>query len=443
MRKGQKQYQKDAQHERDERRARQEAGKEAKSASPMEDLAAISGAISEYTELMKGAGTLSEAPKGEAKPKGPAARQGATTAPSSVLRGFPEVDLLIASPAQKFLLVGCRTKKKCHVYPQDSQAQFAHSGKELQTKGFQSVDAAVREALGLDKDGRVEIYSAAFAPADDFLVVTERNSDTVLGFSLNAKGEMRCAWRCKLPDRRLVSLLPPWGLMGHDTLVCRVDTNAEVELIQYSGGQLTSLKQKFKIGNAASWAQVDNELAVAGSFLHEPRLTKLVPNAAHQSVAIEPVYTVADKTRALALAIVRKGSPSFNTRHYFICFNELGMGLVYDVDSLQSSNACEVVARFEDADYAGYDAANPVRLITAVAGKSYHETLLIGLIRGPRITVYRVKDVSEPKVERVTDLFNVQEGDAVYQATFVQSGLGIATCGLKDERHVRLFSLPS
>ncbi|CAG9577192.1 conserved hypothetical protein [Leishmania major strain Friedlin] len=369
--------------------------------------------------------------------------------PKSILRGFPEVDILLTSPGQSYLLIGCRSKRKTSLYPQSDAAAFMERGKELQERHFTDMNAVVTTAVGLEK--KAEIYAAQFSMDDTRLVAGERFTDTFVCFLVSGRTNVCLTqlWSMKLPDHRLVSSVPRWSVLGQDSLLSIVDQTAEVEVITCGAAETsTAHKGKFKVGSALAWAVCDDRIALGGSFLREPRLSRVVQRAGGGGITLEPVVVLpnAAKLRVSALAFVAPGAPAFNTRSYMIVFLENGIGTIYGVQTPSTQNTPQVVSTFADTDYAGHRVDAPLCILTAVRGQAYHEVLRIALLRGPNVTVYEQSgkaDGGNFQMVRVADLYDVQEGDTVKHATFLQSGLGLATSGHADGRHVRMFTLPS
>ncbi|KAG5474325.1 hypothetical protein LSCM1_03105 [Leishmania martiniquensis] len=368
--------------------------------------------------------------------------------PRSVLRGFPEVDFLLTSPGQSYLLIGCRSKRKTSLYPQSNTTAFMERGKELQEKHFTDVNAVATTAVGLEQ--KAEIYSAHFSMDDTRLIVGERFTDNFLCFAVSGRTSVCLThlWSMKLPDHRLVSSVPHWSVLGQDSILCIADQTTEVEVItRGAAGTAKAHKDKFKVGTALAWAVCDDCIALGGSFLREPRLSRVVQRAGSAGIALEPVavFPNAEKLRVSALAFVTPGAPDFNTRSYAIAFMESGIGSIYDLATLSTRNMPQMVCTFEDTDYAGYRSDAPLRILTAVRGQAYHEVLLIALVRGPNLTVYEQSgkaDSGSFQLVRVADMYDVQEGGPVKFAVFLQNGRGVATSGQSDGRHVRMFALP-
>ncbi|CBZ28454.1 conserved hypothetical protein [Leishmania mexicana MHOM/GT/2001/U1103] len=375
--------------------------------------------------------------------------QDTRAAPKSILRGFPEVDFLLTSPGQSYLLIGCRSKRKASLYPQSDAAAFMERGKELQERHFTDVNAVVTTSVGLEK--KAEIYSAQFSMDDTRLIAGERFTDTFVCFSVSGRTNVSLTqlWSMKLPDHRLVSSVPRWSVLGQDSLLSIVDQTTEVEVIaRGAAGTSTTHKDKFKVGSALAWAVCDDRIALGGSFLREPRLSRVVQRAGGGGIILEPVavFPNAEKLRVSALAFVTPGAPAFNTRSYMIVFLENGIGTIYDVQTLSTQNTPQAVSVFADTDYARHRVDAPLGILTTVRGQAYHEVLRIALLRGPNVTVYEQSgkaDGGNFQMVRVADLYDVQEGDAVKHAVFLQNGLGLATSGHADGRHVRMFTLPS
>ncbi|KAK7200982.1 hypothetical protein NESM_000157600 [Novymonas esmeraldas] len=474
IRAGKKGYQVKAQREKAERQRRVAKGEEEAFVPAEKDLETVSDALSTLRKGRGGAGggkggaekakDASHAPA--AAPAAASAQQqqqpepgftatsrrtagDARAAPASILRGFPEVDFLLTSPAQRYLLIGCRSKRKTSLYPQSDAAAFMERGKELQEKHFTDVNAIVSSAVGLEQ--KAEIYAAQFAVDDARLIVGERFTDKFVCFSLSGRSNVSLVqlWSMKLPSHRLVSSVPRWSVRGQDGILSLLDQTTEVEVIARGAADTsTAHKDKFKVGSALAWAVCDDHVALGGSFLREPRLSRVVQRASGGGIVLEPVavFPNPQKLRVTALAFVTPGSPEFNTRRYMIVFLENGVGTIYDVLSLSTQNTPQVVCTFTDTDYAGYDADAPLRLLTAVRGQSYHEVLRIGLLRGPSVTVYEQSgkaDSGNFQMVRLADVYDVQEGDTVKNAVFLQNGLGLATSGQSDGRHVRMFTLPA
>lgn len=369
----------------------------------------------------------------------PARRSGPRAVAASTLRGYTEVDLLVSSPSQGFLLVGCRSKKKTAIYPMTADATLLHKAKELQEKAV-SIETAIAAVAGEER--RLEVYSAQFAMDDTRLVAGERISDTFYVFSVSAgTGLLLPLWHFKLPNHRLVSSLTSWSVLDGDKLLNFSSERCEVEVITRDG---TSLKDKFKVGTASSWAQLGSKVAVAGSFLKEARLSTVVVRDDRITLNSLGIFPNPAKLRVTAMALVLKGVPSFNTHNYLVVFTEDGVGTIYDLESLAHQNVPEVVCTFTDTDYAGYDTAHPLRIFAAVCGKAYQERLLLAMVRGSDLTVLRQEGQSG-KVSQMgllMDLVGPQEGGVIKEAVFVQRGKGIATCGDGDGHQVRLFHLP-
>lgn len=448
IRQGKKEYQVKAKREREEKARRVAEGKEEKPVPVAEDMKKVAAAMAEMRGDLAKHGVPTGAAGSGSRPPSSAPlktfsrvrRDGPRATPSSTLRGYPEVDTLLLSPGQRFLFVCCRSKRRASLYRQSNEVAFMSKGKELgDERFFTSVDGAVQTALGVER--KVEVYSAAFTPDDTRLIVGERASDTFLCFAVSSAAGLSLLWQFKMPGQRLVSSLPMWGPMGQDALLCHYNHECEVERITRYG---VCSKEKFKVGSATAWAQWDDQIAVAGSFLREPRLAKV--GARGDAIALNLVHTFPnpDKLRVMAMAFVMKGSPEFNTRSYLIVFLENGVGTVYDLASMATRNIPDVVCTFADTQYAGYISDEPLTLITAVGGKAYQEVLKVGLVRGGDVTVYSQEGFNLPfHLLRTADLHDVQEGDPVKHAVFLQHGRGVATCGNADGRQVRMFALPS
>ncbi|CAJ1029788.1 hypothetical protein Q4I30_005296 [Leishmania utingensis] len=374
--------------------------------------------------------------------------QDARAAPKSILRGFPEVDFMLTSPGQRYLLIGCRSKRKTSLYPQSDATAFMERGKELQENYFTDVNAVVTTAVGLEQ--KAEIYAAQFSVDDTRLVAGERFTDKFVCFSVSGRTSVSLThlWSMKLPDHRLVSSVPQWSVLRQDSILSIVDRSTEVEVITRSAEKTSTVhKDKFKVGSALSWAVCDDLVALGGSFLREPRLSRVVQRAGGGGITLESVavFPNAEKLRVLALAFVTPGTPEFNTRSYIIVFLENGIGTIYDVQTLSTQNTPQTVCSFSDTDYAGHLSDAPLCILTALRGQAYHEVLRIALLRGPSVTVYEQTgkaDSGNFQMVRVADMYDVQEGDPVKHAVFLQNGLGLATSGYADGRHVRLFALP-
>ncbi|AIN99726.1 hypothetical protein LPMP_280930 [Leishmania panamensis] len=374
--------------------------------------------------------------------------QDARAAPKSILRGFPEVDFMLTSPGQRYLLIGCRSKRKTSLYPQSDATAFMERGKELQENYFTDVNAVVTTAVGLEQ--KAEIYAAQFSVDDTRLVAGERFTDKFVCFSVSGRTSVSLThlWSMKLPDHRLVSSVPQWSVLGQDSILSIVDRSTEVEVITRSAEKTSTVhKDKFKVGSALAWAVCDDRVALGGSFLREPRLSRVVQRAGGGGITLESVavFPNAEKLRVLALAFATPGTPEFNTRSYIIVFLENGIGTIYDVQTLSTQNTPQTVCSFSDTDYAGHLSDAPLCILTALRGQAYHEVLRIALLRGPSVTVYEQTgkaDSGNFQMVRVADMYDVQEGDPVKHAVFLQNGLGLATSGYADGRHVRLFALP-
>ncbi|KAG5498242.1 hypothetical protein JIQ42_03047 [Leishmania sp. Namibia] len=375
--------------------------------------------------------------------------QDSRAAPKSILRGFPEVDFLLTSPGQRYLLIGCRSKRKTSLYPQSNATAFMERGKELQENHFTDVNAVVTAAVALEQ--KAEVYAAQFSMDDTRLIVGERFTDKFVCFSVSGRTSMSLThlWSMKLPDHRLVSSVPQWSVLGQDGILGISHQTTEVEVITRGAAETAKThKDKFKVGSALAWAVCDDRIALGGSFLREPRLSRVVQRASGAGVALEPVavFPNAEKLRVTALAFVAAGAPEFNTRSYMIAFMENGIGTIYDVQTLSTQNTPQTVCSFADTDYAGYRSDAPLCILTAVLGQAYHEVLRIALLRGPSLTVYEQSGKAGSgsfQMVRVADMYDVQEGDPVKCAVFLQNGRGLATSGESDGRHVRMFVLPS
>lgn len=466
MRKGELPYQEEARKAKKEKRQRQKAGLEESPASLASDMQQLQSAMSEVRGRLSAKGVDVREPAMPSMPptsaEGAAAardeykptnhRHGPATAPASTLRGFPEVDILIASPSQRYLLVSCRSKRLTLVFPQGSDSEYVKQGKKLSAEAKEGEVSCVERALSavLASERPPEVYSAAFTPDDGRVVVGERNTDQIFAFTVSsAKAELSLLWSFKMPDKRLVSLLPRWNMMNTETLVTMTSKDCEVETITYkANGTAQTHKDRFKVGAASAWAQVGEQIGIAGSFLREPRIAKMVTRANTGATTLETVSLFPNplKLRVTALALVVKGVPAFNTRSYFIVFLESGECSVYDVESLSQSNTPVVCTAFVDTDFAGYNAGEPLRMIACVAGKAYQERLLLGIYRGwEKITVYAQAGQSHGAtfvMNRVVDIFRPQDGGAVKEAVFIQNGRGIATCGVAGGHQVRLFAVP-
>lgn len=457
IRAGKKPYQVAAKKEREERQRRVEAGEEERGFTLQEDMQQMSKVMAscKVTKGVKphdGAPAAPQATASDAVGYTTTSRRGPNdrrAEPSSVIRGCPGANLLITSPGQKYMLISCRTKRKTLLYPQNDAVAFMKRGKELQERHFTSVDAAVMETLGMSQ--KPEVYAASFSQDDRLLIVGERFLDTFVCFSISSGTtiSLNVMWTAKLPQGRLVSSLPRWTSMSADAILSLYDTAAEVEVLSRVPGQATfsSQKEKFKVGSALSWAVCDDQIAIGGSFLKEARVSKVVRRATG-SISLESIaiFPNPEKLRVSALAFVMKGAPEFNTRSYLVVVMESGVCKVLDLDTVATHNTPEVRCTFTDSDYAGYRSTEPLRIITAVRGKPYHEVLRVGLVRGASLTVYEQSATESTgcfSMQRVADLYDLQEGDAIHMVSFIQNGLGIASCGLEDGRHVRLFTLPS
>lgn len=456
IRAGKKGYQIEAAQEREARKRRVEKGEEEAFVPAEQDLQQVSEALAKLRKAQEGGtggrGSAKEAAAAATKEEQFTATsrrtpQDARAKPASVLRGFPDVDFLLTSPGQRYLLVGCRSKRKTSLYPQSDAAAFMERGKELQEKYFTDVNAIVTTAVGLEQ--KAEIYAAQFAMDDARLIVGERFTDKFVCFTVYGRTNVSLTqlWSMKLPNHRLVSSVPRWSVLGQDSILSILDLTTEVEVITRGAADTSSAhKDKFKVGSALAWAIADDRIALGGSFLREPRLSHVVQRPG--GISLEPLAVLpnAQKLRVTALALVTPGAPEFNTRSYAIVFLENGIGTVYDVQSLSTQNTPQTVCTFADTDYAEHRSDAPLRILTAVRGQAYHEVLRIALLRGPTVTVYEQSgkaDSGSFQMVRLADVYDVQEGDAVRSAVFLQNGLGLATCGESDNRHVRMFALPT
>ncbi|RNF10362.1 putative ubiquitin-protein ligase-like [Trypanosoma conorhini] len=372
--------------------------------------------------------------------------------PTSVLRGYPEVDAIMVSPCQRYLFINCRSKRRARLYPQNRNRAFMARGKELQEKHFVSVDEAVKSAMG--EEARVEVHSAAFSHDGERLVVSERNSDTFFLFSINGRCQLTLQSSCKLPRHMLVSTLPPWGVAGaaYDLIVMTHDKDCELEVFSLQSVEFLG-KTKFAVGNALAWAQRDSTIAAAGSFLKEPRVATLQVRPNGNGIQLIDSVHVEDnaKVRVSALCLTSKNVPEFNTREYLIVFTEGGVGHIYDIApktvNSKTERSLALVGCFQDSSFAGWDATCRVHMTFCLYGSSYHERLAIALFQGRNVTVYRqtsahVSPSGLFTLEPVVELHDCHEGDSVEHVVFVQHGEGLATSGRADGRHVRLWTLP-
>ncbi|KEG14099.1 putative ubiquitin-protein ligase-like [Trypanosoma grayi] len=372
--------------------------------------------------------------------------------PTSVLGGYPEVDALILSPCQRYLFIYCRSKRRARLYPQNTNRAFMARGKELQEKYFVSVDEAVVQAMG--GGGRVEVRAAAFSYDGTRLAVSERNSDTFLVFIIGNKCQLTLESSCKLPGHRLVSSLPSWGLAGaaYDLIVMMNDKDCEVEVFSLRRKEFLG-KDKFRVGNALTWAMQDTTVAVAGSFLKAARLATVhVPPNGSGIQLRNSIHVQRDsQERVLALGLTTKNVPAFNTREYLVVFTEDGCGSVYDIESQTVNSKTErvmsLVGQFKDSTYEGWDPVRPMQMALSIYGGSHHEHLTVALSRDGDVAVYRQASAANASskifaLEPVVVLHDCHEGDNVEQVVFVQNGEGLATSGGADGRHVRLWALP-
>jgi hypothetical protein len=456
IRAGKKDYQIQAEREKAERKQRIEKGEEEAFVPPEKDLQEVSELLAKMRKERAAGFGKAEKPKETEKVKEqtfmatsrrPA--QNARATPASILRGFPEVDFMATSPGQRYFLVGCRSKRRTSLYPQSDVAAFVERGRELQEKYFTDVNAAVTTAVGLEQ--KAEIFAAAFSSDDARLVVGERFTDKFVCFTLSGRTNVSLVqvWAMKLPGHRLVSSVPRWSPFGNDGILSILDATTEVEVIARGPGETsTTHKDKFKVGSALAWAVCEDRVALGGAFLREPRLARVVQRPSTGDIALDTyaVFPNPQKLRVTALAFVTPNSPEFNTRSYLIVFTENGVGTIYDVQSLATQNTPQTVCTFADTDFAEYRSNAPVRLLTAVRGKAYHEVLRVALMRGTNVSVYEQRGKADDgnfQMIRIADIFEAQEGDAIRNAVFLQNGLGLATCGNADGRHVRMFALPS
>lgn len=451
IRAGKKDYQIAAEKEKAERKRRVEKGEEEAFVPPEKDLEEVAELLAKMRQGPEGKTKEAAAAPKEvtftATSRRPA--QNARATPASILRGFPEVDFMATSPGQRYLLIGCRSKRKTSLYPQSDAAAFMERGKELQEKHFTDVNAAVTSAVGLEQ--KAEIFAAGFAADDTRLIVGERFTDKFVCFTLSGRTNVGLVqvWAMKLPGHRLVSSVPRWSVFGADGILSILDATTEVEVISRSTGETSvAHKDKFKVGSVLAWAVNGERVAVGGAFLREPRLARVVQRPSTGGIALDTyaVFPNPQKLRVTALAFVAPGAPEFNTRSYFIVFHENGVGIIYDVESLQSQNTPRTVCTFADTDFAEHRSAAPVRILTAVRGKAYHEVLRVALVRGSNVSVYEQRGKADDgnfQMVRIADIFDAQEGDSIRDAVFLQNGLGLATCGNADGRHVRMFALPA
>ncbi|KAH9586148.1 hypothetical protein LSM04_005504 [Trypanosoma melophagium] len=377
--------------------------------------------------------------------------------PTSVIRGFPEVDALILSPCQRFLFINCRSKRRARLYPQNSNRAFMSRGKELQEKYFVSVDDAVMHATG--DDGKVEVRSAAFSYDGSRFVVGERNNDSFFVFSIGNNCQLTLQTSCKLPGRRLVSSLPPWGVAGENSelIVMLHEKDCEVEVFNLHTAVFLG-KKKFKVGNALAWAQQDTTIAVGGSFLKEARVATLqILSDRNEFNLNNSVHVESDiKLRVSTIALTSKNVPSFNTCEYLLVLTEDGCCKIYNIESNTVNAKVErlptLVGEFMDSTFAGWDSESPVQMTVCIYGSSHHERLAVALSRGGDVVVYRQLTPKTTKTTSssnalftlgsVMQLHDCHEGDRVDRVVFIQNGEGLATSGGADGRHVRLWTLP-
>ncbi|KPA85447.1 hypothetical protein ABB37_01746 [Leptomonas pyrrhocoris] len=454
IRAGKKDYQIQAAREKEERKKRVENGEEEAFVPPEKDLQEVSELLAKMRQEQDKKPGEADKTKEQGKevtftPTSRRPAQNARATPASILRGFPEVDFMATSPGQKYFLVGCRSKRRTSLYPQSDATAFMERGKELQEKHFTDVNATVTTAVGLEQ--KAEIFAASFSADDARLVVGERFTDKFVCFTLSGRTNVSLVllWSMKLPGHRLVSSVPRWAPLGTAGILSIVDAAAEVEAITRGPAETaTAHKEKFKVGSALAWAVSDDRVAIGGAFLREPRLARVVQRPSSAGIALETyvVFPNPQKLRVTALAFVTPNAPEFNTRSYMIVFTENGVGTIYDLGSLASQNTPQAVCTFADTDFAEYRSNAPVRIITAVRGKAYHEVLRVALVRGSNVSVYEQRGKATDGVFqliRITDIFDAQEGDMIRNAAFLQNGLGLATCGNADGRHVRMFTLPA
>lgn len=454
IRAGKKDYQVQAERERAERQRRIENGEEEPYVPPEKDLQELSELMAQMRASQQQKPKAAEKPKEAGKEptfavtsRRPA--QNARATPASILRGFPEVDFMATSPGQRYFLVGCRSKRRTSLYPQSDAAVFVERGKELQEKHFTDVNAAVTTAVGLEQ--KAEIFAASFSVDDARLIVGERFTDKFVCFTLSGSTNVSLTqvWAMKLPEHRLVSSVSRWTPFKAEGILSILNASTEVEVITRGPAETsTAHKDKFKVGSALAWAVCDDRIAIGGAFLREPRLARVVQRPSNGGIAVDTyaVFPNPQKLRVTSLAFVTPAAPVFNTRSYLIVFTENGVGTIYDLQSLVSQNTPQTLCTFADTDFAEYRANAPIRILTAVRGKAYHEVLRLALVRGSNVSVYEQRGKADDgnfQMVRVVDIFDAQEGDAIRDAAFLQNGLGLATCGNADGRHVRMFALPA
>ena len=366
--------------------------------------------------------------------------------PSSSIRGFPRIGALAVSPCQQFLIISCRKTHKCYLYPQNKKKQFMEKGKELQLQHFTNLAPIF---MGAEAAGKADVPTVVFSADGGYVAIAESTTDTVYMLKLQP---LSLVWAYKLPKARLASQLHNgrWGLCSTvnannvpDALMVLHDKDAEVEVLHHLGKQ-QSLIHRFKIGNASSWAMSGKDIAVGGTFMKEARVSSINMRDV-ASMTLDKRFVWAPRAAKLrAFAFVAPKAPDFNTRHLLVCFYDDGFGEVLDV-SCEDAPEVRSVGTFTDADFAS-DSKSSCNMIAAVGGQAYHEVVSIALWAPcGDVAVWKGPVGSDGliKLNHVVDLHDTHDGDHVTAVQFIQHGLGIATAGDNDDRHVRLWTLPT
>jgi hypothetical protein len=152
------------------------------------------------------------------------------------------------------------------------------------------------------------------------------------------------------------------------------------------------------------------------------------------------------RTKAQAVAFVRKGAPAFNTCDYLVVFQEDGNGFIYDMSEAEHPGELVLRGMFHDEEYCGSGAV--ARMVVAVQGDMHKELLSVVLSNGVDAALHRQVDfynyVSKKpfQMKHVCDLRAVHDGDELGHLTFLQYGEGLATSAEADGHGVRLWTLP-
>lgn len=394
----------------------------------------------------------------------------AASDPTSAIRGFPRVGALAVSPCQQHLILSCRKSLKCVLYPQNKKRQFMEKGKELQGQHFVSLAPAMLG--GGDAAAKVDVPSVAFSADGQFVALAESITDAVYVVKLQPTPAL--VWAAKLPKGRLASQLHAgrWSLCSAqqpatshassapDALVVVADKDAALEvLVRVAGataaapGSFKLLTNKFKIGHAAAWALSGTTVAVGGTFLREVRMATVHVRDVSSAMALDKRFVWAPRAvKVRALAVIAARAAAGNTRSLLACFYDDGFGEVLDT-SCDDGPDIKAVASFQDDDFATACKPGGCHIVAAVGGQAYHEELSLALW-SPRgdVSVWRgvpsAADASTDSCQpfamcHVADLHDTHDGQAVLAVQFIQHGLGIATSGDNDDRHVRLWTLPA